>query len=65
MDDPPAPVPDQIPQHNLDPVVPGNIDINQLSAVLDIKFEKLKREITEESSQQLSSAVKRAKLAPS
>ena len=55
-----------IAQDNFDPVVPQNFDINKFSTVLDSKFEKLKREISaEESSHQLSSTAKRAKLTPS
>lgn len=40
----------------------GNADINQISALLDTKFDRFKREIAEESSLQLNSAVKRARL---
>jgi hypothetical protein len=40
------------------------VDMSQLSALLDNKLDQFKREFTEESSSQLHTAVKRARLAP-
>lgn len=42
----------------------SSVDMNQLSELLDTKLDKFKREFTEESSSQLHSAVKRARLSP-